>query len=151
MPRWYLGGPAAFDFAVTSGLRADSVSQSARDGSSATTAYEAHKRSYLDTAAQCEEEGLTFIPMAMEAHGGSWGLAARRAWAQVAKAAAQLTGDPPAEIAERHLQRLSVILHRENARAIVRRSAGAIGGSNQMIEEARTVLAAAAAERAADA
>jgi hypothetical protein len=149
-PRWYLGGPAAFDFAVTSGLRADLVSQSARDGSAATTAYEAHKRSFLDTAALCEEEGLTFIPMVMEAHGGSWGLGARRAWAQIAKAAAQLTGDPPAAIAERHLQRLSTILHRENARTIARRSAGAIGGSNQTIEAARTVLVAAAAERAAD-
>ena len=38
----------------------------------------------------------------------------------------------------------------ENARAIVRRSAGAIGGSNQAIEAARSALAAAAAEQAAE-
>jgi len=151
VPRWYLGGPAAFDFTVTSGLRTDVIDQSTRDGSAAATAYEAYKRSFLDTAVQCQEEGMIFIPMVMEAHGGSWGSDARRAWAQVAKAAAQLTGDSPAVVAERHLQRLSVILHRENARAIVRRSAGSAGESNQEIDAARTALAAAAAEHAAEA
>ena len=149
VPRWYLGGPAALDFAVTSGLRADYVGRSASDGGAATRAYEDHKRSYLGTAAHCQEEGLIFLPMIMEAHGGSWGLEARKAWAQIAKAAAQVSGDEAAVIAERHLQRLAIILQRENARAILRRSAGTSEGGTRALEAARTALEAAAAERAA--
>ena len=48
--QWGLHGAAAFDIAVTSGLRAVAVlAESTRSGSAAVEAYEARKRTYLHT------------------------------------------------------------------------------------------------------
>ncbi|CAL4144301.1 unnamed protein product [Meganyctiphanes norvegica] len=44
LPKWRRGAPAAFDLAVTSGLRKDTVSKSAENGSAAVLNYEEHKR-----------------------------------------------------------------------------------------------------------
>ena len=63
VPRWDLGGSAALDFAVTSGLRADLLERTAADGSSCLTSCEQFKNSFLDTAAHCASEGLAFIPI----------------------------------------------------------------------------------------
>eukprot|EP00665_Eupelagonemidae_sp_cell47_P004116 gene4116-biopygen1896 len=96
LPRWNLGLPACLDFAVTSGLRMGSLAESAADGSAPTTSYAVRKRSFLDTDSHCRDEGLSFIPMIMEASGGSWGPDARKMFHELSKAAARLTGDPPA-------------------------------------------------------
>ena len=50
------------------------------DGSAAAEAHAHRKRSHLDTAAHCDEEGLDFLPMVVEASGGGWGSDARRVW-----------------------------------------------------------------------
>jgi len=123
LPCWYLGGPAALDFAVTSGLRADVLRHSASDGSYAVKRYEAHKRSHLNTADLCREEGLSFVPMVVEAHGGSWGPEARQTWSRLAKLAAEISGEDQSVEAARLQQALSITLQRENARAILRRLA----------------------------
>ena len=68
--RWRLGPPAAWDFAVTSGLRLESIADSVRDPDAALTKYEDYKCSYQDTKSQCQSQGLTFLPMVMEAVGG---------------------------------------------------------------------------------
>ena len=146
VPRWRSGAPAAWDFAVTSGLRADLLATSAAEGGgdAAATRYEEQKRLHLDTARCCSEAGLTFIPMVCEAHGGGWGREARRAFAVLAKRAADATGDDAALAADQLAQRLSISLHRENARAVLRRlqpRAGATAGR----------LAAATAAATADA
>ena len=57
--------------------------------------------------------------MVMEAHGGGWGKEARRALAVLAKRAADAA--EPALVAAEHAQRLSLLLHKENARAVLRR------------------------------
>ena len=51
VPRWRGGTPAARDFAVTSGLRADLLATSAAEGGgdTAATRYEEQKRSHLNT------------------------------------------------------------------------------------------------------
>ena len=121
LPKWRRGAPAALDFAVTSGLRNDMVNKSAEDGSSAARAYEELKRSHMDTEAICQEEGITFIPMVCEADGGSWGPAAHQVWSELAKYKSVLTGEHSSIIATRILQSLGLILHRENARSILRR------------------------------
>jgi len=113
--------PAALDFAVTSGLRESIVSDSAIDGTSATQAYEDYKRSYLDTERLCEAEGIQFIPVIVEAHGGGWGAQAHKLWNELAKRKAALTGELESTVACELLQSLSIVLHRENARAILRR------------------------------
>ena len=121
LPRWRNGVPAAWDFAVTSGMRADLLTASAASASAATDRYEEVKRQHLGTARSCADVGVTFIPMVVEAHGGGWGREARRAFAIVAKRVADATGEQAAIVADRHAQRLSISLHRENARAVLRR------------------------------
>ena len=121
LPRWRRGAPAALDFAVTSGLRSDMVSRSAIDGSVSTKIYEDFKRSHLNTAIACQEDGITFIPMICEADGGGWGPAAHKVWSELAKHKALASGEQDSTIVSRLLQSLGLILHKENARAILRR------------------------------
>jgi len=129
IPRWRSGPPAAWDFAVTSGLRDDVLLSSVMDREAVLTNYEDFKENFKSTSTQCQQSGLSFIPMIMEASGGGWGKQARRVWSELAKkhslAAGELTSDKDSAI--QTLQRLSIILHRENARAILRRSVGAGG------------------------
>ena len=122
LPRWRRGTPAALDLAVTSGLRSDMVQKSVEDGTSAVKAYEHFKRSYMETEDICREEGITFIPLICEATGGGWGPAANVVWNELAKYKSTLTGETVSITATRLLQSLGLILHRENARAILRRS-----------------------------
>ena len=122
LPRWRRGAPAALDLAVTSGLRADTLNKTIDDGSSAVKAYEHHKRSYLDTESTCREEGINFIPLICEADGGGWGPAANAVWNEIAKLKSILTGETVSTTATCLLQSLGLILHKENTRAILRRS-----------------------------
>ena len=129
IPRWRSGPPAAWDFAITSGLRDDVLLSSVTDRQVVLTNYEDFKENFKSTSTQCQQSGLSFIPMIMEASGGGWGKQARRVWSELAKkhslAMGELTSDKDSAV--HMLQRLSIILHRENARAILRRSAGAGG------------------------
>eukprot|EP00959_Pyramimonas_sp_CCMP1952_P212762 4451846-Pyramimonas_sp.AAC.1 len=59
--------------------------------------------------------------MAVEAHGGGWEREARRAFGALAKRVADATGEDA--------QRLSVCLHRGNARAVLRRLQTQSGGA----------------------
>ena len=122
VPRWDLGGAAALDFAVTSGLRTDLLEQTAADGLSCLTSYEHAKNSFLDTAAHCASEGIAFIPMVVEAHSGAWGPAATKVWLKLGKAISLVSGESTAVEALRARQNLGLTLHRETARAILRRS-----------------------------
>ena len=60
--------------------------------------------------------------MVCEADGGGWGPAAHKAWSELAKHKALALGEQSSTIVSRLLQSLGLILHRENARAILRRS-----------------------------
>ena len=60
----------------------------------------------------------------MEACGGGWGPQAHLVWAELAKCKSVVTGEPEAYTVTQLLQNLSMTLHRENARAVVRRSTG---------------------------
>ena len=119
LPRWRRGTPIALDFAVTSGLR--DIPASIRDASSALTSYEDFKRSHLDTDALCNAEGFTFCPMVVEAVGGAWGLAATKVFNELAKTKSIITGEPVDSLVAQLYQNLGTILHRENARSIVKR------------------------------
>ena len=123
IPRWRSGPAAAWDFAVTSGLRLDSLTDSASGPDTVLSKYEDFKCSYKDTKSLCEEGGLSFIPMVVEAVGGSWGKSARCVWSSLAKTSALATGELETEdtCAVMLQQRLSMTLHRENARACLRR------------------------------
>ena len=73
LPNWHLHGPAAFDIAVTSGMRQSVLTASVTDGSRASTDYEARKCQHLSTLEACTSEGLQFVPLVVEACGGGWG------------------------------------------------------------------------------
>ena len=139
LPRWRRGMPAALDLAVTSGLKTDMVRRSAENGSAAVIAYEDYKRSFLDTDTTCQEEGINFIPLMCEADGGAWGPAANTVWSELAKRKSVLTGEQISTTVTRLLQSLGLILHKENARAILRRS------PNTGNSDFRDLLAASAA------
>ena len=134
IPRWHGGTPS-----VTSGLYVDLVNKSAQEASASTEAYERLKRLYLDTEETCQAEGITFIPIICEADGGGWGPAAHKVWSELAKTKALLTGELNSIVANRLLQSLGLIVHRENARAILRRF------PNEFGRDCRELLAASAA------
>ena len=87
------------------------------------TKYEDIKCEHEDTHSQCLAQGITFIPMIMEAVGGGWGKMARCVWTELAKTSALASGELATDSTCAILlqQRLSMTLHRENARACLRR------------------------------
>ena len=60
--------------------------------------------------------------MVVEAHSGAWGPAASKVWLKLGKAVALMSGESTAVEALRAQQNLGLTLHRETARAILRRS-----------------------------
>ena len=121
IPQWQSGGPAAWDFAVTSGLCSDVIFETASDPGTAAVAYERHRREHLDTSQACHQQGLEFSPLVAEAHGGAWGPTARAVWHFLAKAWGASTGKDMSSVSADLAQRTATTLQRENARAILRR------------------------------
>ena len=74
-----------------------------------------------DTRRQCMDEGMAFIPVIIEAVGGGLGPQGMQVIAELAKASASASGEPADTNACFTMQRLSLVLHRENARAVLRR------------------------------
>ena len=122
---WLPQGPerraAALDFAVTSGLRGDLWRTVPEDPNRVFVQYEEFKKTYKDTAQQCTTVGFTFCPMVLEAHGGAWAPSARRVWDSIARRASSAWNDGQESTSLKLAQRLSCSLHRESARAILRR------------------------------
>ena len=69
----------------------------------------------------CQQKGITFIPLIAEADGGGWGPEAHKVFSELAKLTSSRTGAPESLVANHILQTLCLTLHRENARAILRR------------------------------
>ena len=71
---WGLLGPAAFDLAVTSGLRSGHLPSIAADGRRAVSDYEVKKKySHQHTLATCASEGLQFLPWLRKPAAGDGG------------------------------------------------------------------------------
>ena len=119
LPRWRRGTAVALDFAVTSGL--SNIRAMLNGASSAVTTYKDFKRSHLDTERLCQEEGFAFIPIVAEACGGCWGTSALKVFHEPAKTKSLLTGESTDLLQTQLLQNLGTTLHRENARAVVKR------------------------------
>ena len=119
VPNWGLHGPAAFDLAVTTGLRHGSL-HLLDSGAGPAADYEARKRSHLQTQDLCTAQGIQFVPLVAESRGG-WGPAALKTWQALAQATATASGEPLSLEANRLYESLAVVLQRENARAVLRR------------------------------
>ena len=123
IPRWRGGPAAAWDFAVTSGLRDEIIATSARDPEAPLVRYEDFKCSHRDTKRQCNDQGFSFTPLIVEATGGRWGPQARKVWSELAKATALASGELSTEnlCGFQLQQRLSMALQKEVARSLLRR------------------------------
>ena len=98
------------------------LADAVQDRDSILISYEDFKCSYKDTTNSCQAEGMSFILMIMEASGGGWGPMARGVWSELAKSSALATGELQTNTSSAIMlrQRLSMTLHRENARACIR-------------------------------
>ena len=114
---WGAHGPAAFDLAVTSGMRPGHLVAPADPGGGPAADYEARKRRHLDTQDLCTAQWLQFIPLVAEACGGGWGPTAVKTWRALAHVLCAHSGEPSSVEMERLLQTFSITLQRENARA----------------------------------
>jgi len=132
------------DFAVTSGIRHEAMAQSINNASSAVTTYEDRKRNHLDTARQCWEQGVTFAPMVVEAVGGTWGPTAKKVFAELAQTKSLLTGEPKEKTLFQLHQSLDVVLHRENARSVLKRMRCFSHNVSDILDASATLNAAAA-------
>jgi hypothetical protein len=102
-------------------MRSRVLAALAADGGHAATSYEERKRQHLNTATQCQAQGIQFQPLVAEACGGGWGPGAVKVWKQLAALVAARSGASPGEAKDQLMQSLSVALQRENARALLRR------------------------------
>ena len=102
-------------------MRSADLHRSATDHTAALVDYEAHKRNYLSTASLCEQQGLQFLPMVVEGHGGTWGTTAKEAFKALCREHANHNGVTMSSACSDFAQRMSITLERENARAILRR------------------------------
>ena len=143
IPSWQGGVPAALGLAITSPQRLDVIREASTQVGAAAAAYEAFKRSHLNTAADCQAQGMAFIPMIAEPSGG-WGASAICTLKAISLAAATRSDRTSDSIMSEQLQLLSASIRRSKARAVLRRDAGA----DRLVP---TALASAAAALAEDA
>ena len=123
-PDWRNGKAGAVDFAVTSGLRSDMLQSSISDPTVVCARYDDFKRGYLDTEVQCAARNLDFLPFVLEAHSGGVGKTARRICSHIAKIGSQRESEEISETTCTLFRRITISLHRENARAVLRRLPG---------------------------
>ena len=69
----------------------------------------------------CRRQNIKFVPMVTEAHGGGWSKSARQIIDCVAKHSSASWNANEGTASLQIAQRLSTTLHRENARAILKR------------------------------
>ena len=128
LPSWHRGAGAAVDIAITSPTRRDFVLEASRMPGAAATAYEQSKRSFMNTAEDCIQQGFSFIPLVGEPTGG-WGPSAQCLFKQLARAVANFSGRDMAVELQDHRYPVGVFLRRSHARAIFSRALGPGGSS----------------------
>ena len=106
------GKGEALDFAVSSGLQSNLFHPVAETPRFVFDRYEGMKR------------GFKFIPLVLEAHGGGWSPLLRATVDYIARLQAASQYEVSSMVSLKIAQCISCTLHRENARAILRRTAG---------------------------
>ena len=123
VPRGPGGGPEAWDFSVTSALRLGPAAPDPAAFASVFSSVETRKRAFLDTASQCSHAGITFCPLVIEAvGGGGWSEALRSVVSWIASESNRNSSISHSDTSFKIAQRTSCALHRENARAILKRA-----------------------------
>jgi hypothetical protein len=122
LPRGDDNKSEALDFAITSGLRSDVFRACRSNPEEVFDQYSQFKCEHLNTALSCESAGFRFVPLVFEAHGGGWNAAVRAILDRIAREAAAQQREPLASVSLQTAQRISVALHREDARAVLKRT-----------------------------
>ena len=116
---WTSGKDTCLDITIVNALRTDLVSRAATEpGHALTTAYAKKWKSYGE---QCENEGLTFIPLPMD----TLGALHTSTIAQIdklARAVARANGSEEEECVRHLFQRTSIQLTRSNVTMILNRN-----------------------------
>ena len=124
---WCSSGLAeAWDFSTSSLLRTFFLSSASPSMAGVFHEAETRKNSFQNTASQV-------VALVLEACGGGLSPALREviAWVSTASRAKRgLAGDTPRDVSLRIAQRISCTLHRENARAVLRRAPETVNGSS---------------------
>ena len=121
VPRGTRGGGEAFDFAISSGLQSGPLNRVVESPEVIFADYETVKRQHLETEVKCRAAGFSFTPVVLESHGGGMSKLTRNLVSWLGKAIAAAQGSNPDQESLRIAQRMSSTLHRESARAILRR------------------------------
>ena len=111
----------AWDFACSSGMRTDLLTARENTSVEVFAKYETYKRMYKNTDTLCNTAGFDFMPLIIESHGGGLRPAFRKILGKLDKDTVSVTGQPSGSVSLATAQRISCILHRENARAVVAR------------------------------
>ena len=123
LPRGSSSKGEALDFAVSSGLQSELFHPVAETPGLVFHRYDGMKRSCKDTAASCEAAGFKFVPLVVEAHGGGWSPSTRATVDFISRTRSACQHEDVASVSLRIAQRISCTLHKENARAVLRRAA----------------------------
>ena len=121
-PSWTHGQPAAYDLAITSPQRQETLGQASLRPGHAATQYEGHKRTHLSTEEDCRRQGILFVPLVAETSGGR-GPSAIATFTKWAKLAIRRGVQPvsPKAILPQYLETLCVAIRSAKARAVLRR------------------------------
>ena len=116
--RWSDGKDAALDVTVTSPLASSNLADAtACPGGALEKAYD---RKMRDTADACRQQGLVFLPIALETLGGMHHLAVNQL-KRLGAALARHTGSDEREVVSQLMQKISLHLMRGNAAMITSR------------------------------
>ena len=131
IPTGWNGSPMALDFAITSPTRGDIVGAAAVTPLAAAASYSSYKRTFLDTAEQCERSGVEFVPIVAEAT-GAWSKAAQAVFHHICAARSRWSAQSEGALFQELVQELSVAIRATNARGILRRMEQASTDSEQL-------------------
>ena len=123
------GGQEAWDFSITSECELGPTLPDPTSPSGIFTSVESRKNAFLDTASQCTKAGITFCPLILEAAGGGWSDALRWVVARIASESKRSGPIDDSDASFKIAQRIPCALHRENARAILKRAPEPLGST----------------------
>ena len=127
VPWWDGGKPLAVDVAITSGLAGGWIRRIVHNPSGPADFYEEHKRQDRDTEEKCHRQGLNLLPFIVEAHSGTLGADAKKLVRDLGRKSAARNGLDVGSAVSEISMRIQATLHRETARAVLRRLAANIG------------------------
>ena len=119
LPYWSQGKDVAVDITVVNPLQTALVARAAQEGGSAVQhAHEAKVRKYGE---RCSQEGITFVPLAVDTFRG-WHQSALEVLSKLGRQLARANGKREEEVVSHLRQRIAVVLVRDNVSMLLSRA-----------------------------